>query len=160
MATPVFSFCIPVYSFWHFDDFSWGDTRLVNLEGAQEDEDDDNDKIVLGKWNDDYKASSEDPEPSQTSTVSITPSQASGRYERKKGLYSAVDINRQIENMDSARMGNLKIHITDLLESIGFESMTDGKFRELLEQKVGLDLSGMKDEIIACVEEILQKRTE
>ncbi|KAI9267805.1 chitin synthase-domain-containing protein [Sporodiniella umbellata] len=29
LAIPIFSFFIPVYSFWHFDDFSWGNTRLV-----------------------------------------------------------------------------------------------------------------------------------
>ncbi|KAL1918096.1 uncharacterized protein VTP21DRAFT_3362 [Calcarisporiella thermophila] len=28
-AIPVFSFYIPLYSFWHFDDFSWGNTRVV-----------------------------------------------------------------------------------------------------------------------------------
>jgi chitin synthase len=28
-ALPVFSFWIPVYSYWHFDDFSWGNTRVV-----------------------------------------------------------------------------------------------------------------------------------
>ncbi|KAI9471005.1 MAG: chitin synthase-domain-containing protein [Benjaminiella poitrasii] len=28
-ALPVFSFYIPVYSYWHFDDFSWGNTRVV-----------------------------------------------------------------------------------------------------------------------------------
>ncbi|RCI06194.1 hypothetical protein CU098_006877 [Rhizopus stolonifer] len=29
LALPVFSFYIPVYSYWHFDDFSWGNTRVV-----------------------------------------------------------------------------------------------------------------------------------
>ncbi|KAI8985511.1 chitin synthase-domain-containing protein [Pilobolus umbonatus] len=29
LAIPLFSFFIPIYSFWHFDDFSWGNTRLV-----------------------------------------------------------------------------------------------------------------------------------
>ncbi|KAL1920103.1 uncharacterized protein VTP21DRAFT_1249 [Calcarisporiella thermophila] len=28
-AIPVFSFYIPLYAFWHFDDFSWGNTRVV-----------------------------------------------------------------------------------------------------------------------------------
>ncbi|KAL0083036.1 chitin synthase [Phycomyces blakesleeanus] len=28
-AIPIFSFFIPLYSFWHFDDFSWGNTRVV-----------------------------------------------------------------------------------------------------------------------------------
>ena len=29
LATPVFAFYLPLYSFWHFDDFSWGNTRIV-----------------------------------------------------------------------------------------------------------------------------------
>ncbi|KAL7750257.1 hypothetical protein RI367_004430 [Sorochytrium milnesiophthora] len=29
LAIPVFSLFIPVYSFWHMDDFSWGNTRIV-----------------------------------------------------------------------------------------------------------------------------------
>lgn len=28
-ATPVFAFGLPLYSFWHMDDFSWGNTRVV-----------------------------------------------------------------------------------------------------------------------------------
>ncbi|CEP12919.1 hypothetical protein [Parasitella parasitica] len=28
-AIPVFSFYIPIYAYWHFDDFSWGNTRVV-----------------------------------------------------------------------------------------------------------------------------------
>ncbi|KAI8587945.1 chitin synthase 6 [Geranomyces variabilis] len=29
LAMPVFSFWLPLYSFWHFDDFSWGNTRKI-----------------------------------------------------------------------------------------------------------------------------------
>ncbi|CAG8454713.1 848_t:CDS:10 [Ambispora gerdemannii] len=29
LAFPLFSFFIPIYAFWHFDDFSWGNTRMV-----------------------------------------------------------------------------------------------------------------------------------
>ncbi|CAJ0914621.1 10223_t:CDS:1, partial [Entrophospora sp. SA101] len=28
-AMPLFSFYLPIYAFWHFDDFSWGNTRVV-----------------------------------------------------------------------------------------------------------------------------------
>jgi len=35
LATPVFSFCLPLYSFWHMDDFSWGNTRIVTGEKGQ-----------------------------------------------------------------------------------------------------------------------------
>lgn len=29
-ALPIWNFVLPVYSFWHFDDFSWGETRFVS----------------------------------------------------------------------------------------------------------------------------------
>ncbi|OMJ10389.1 Chitin synthase 6 [Smittium culicis] len=32
---PLWSFVLPVYSFWHFDDFSWGNTRTVVGEGKK-----------------------------------------------------------------------------------------------------------------------------
>ncbi|KAI9296380.1 hypothetical protein K502DRAFT_314454 [Neoconidiobolus thromboides FSU 785] len=35
MALPIFAFFIPLYSFWHFDDFSWGNTRVVLGEGGK-----------------------------------------------------------------------------------------------------------------------------
>ncbi|KAJ7497136.1 glycosyltransferase family 2 protein [Mycena latifolia] len=35
IALPVWNFLLPVYAFWHFDDFSWGETRKV--EGEQKD---------------------------------------------------------------------------------------------------------------------------
>lgn len=35
LAMPVFAFYLPLYSFWHFDDFSWGNTRLVVGENGK-----------------------------------------------------------------------------------------------------------------------------
>lgn len=32
LAIPVFTFALPLYSFWHMDDFSWGNTRVVTGE--------------------------------------------------------------------------------------------------------------------------------
>ncbi|ORY02427.1 hypothetical protein K493DRAFT_312084 [Basidiobolus meristosporus CBS 931.73] len=35
ISLPIFSFFLPVYSFWHFDDFSWGNTRVVVGESGK-----------------------------------------------------------------------------------------------------------------------------
>jgi chitin synthase len=35
IATPIFSFALPLYAFWHMDDFSWGNTRIVVGEKGQ-----------------------------------------------------------------------------------------------------------------------------
>ena len=32
LALPIWNFVLPVYAFWHFDDFSWGETRKVEGE--------------------------------------------------------------------------------------------------------------------------------
>ncbi|EPQ25956.1 uncharacterized protein PFL1_06412 [Pseudozyma flocculosa PF-1] len=47
LAYPVFSFFLPLYSFWHMDDFSWGNTRIVVGEkGAK--------KIIAGTDDEPY----------------------------------------------------------------------------------------------------------
>nr|ANG56506.1 chitin synthase class V [Ustilago esculenta] len=47
LAYPVFSFFLPIYSFWHMDDFSWGNTRIVVGEKG-------NKKIVAGSDDEPY----------------------------------------------------------------------------------------------------------
>ncbi|KAL7751349.1 ATP-dependent RNA helicase [Sorochytrium milnesiophthora] len=37
LALPVWNFLLPVYAFWHFDDFSWGQTRKVDGETGKDD---------------------------------------------------------------------------------------------------------------------------
>jgi chitin synthase len=37
LALPIWNFVLPLYAFWHFDDFSWGDTRKVQGEVKQMD---------------------------------------------------------------------------------------------------------------------------
>ncbi|KAI8854469.1 chitin synthase-domain-containing protein [Chytridium lagenaria] len=36
LALPVWNFVLPLYAFWHFDDFSWGETRKVEGEGKND----------------------------------------------------------------------------------------------------------------------------
>ncbi|KPI43673.1 Chitin synthase 8 [Cyphellophora attinorum] len=36
LAMPVFSLGLPLYAFWHMDDFSWGNTRLVTGESGNQ----------------------------------------------------------------------------------------------------------------------------
>jgi len=35
LATPIFALGLPLYAFWHMDDFSWGNTRVVTGEKGQ-----------------------------------------------------------------------------------------------------------------------------
>jgi chitin synthase len=60
LAMPVFSLGLPLYAFWHMDDFSWGNTRLITGEKGKQivitDEGKfDPDSIPKKKW-EDYQA--------------------------------------------------------------------------------------------------------
>ncbi|KAJ3040761.1 hypothetical protein HDV00_010518 [Rhizophlyctis rosea] len=58
LAIPIFGCYIPMYSFWHFDDFSWGNTRQVTEEGGKKkevpvaEEPFDPASVPLVKWSD------------------------------------------------------------------------------------------------------------
>ncbi|KAI8393502.1 chitin synthase-domain-containing protein [Radiomyces spectabilis] len=57
IALPIWNFILPVYSFWHFDDFSWGATRVVAGEKKDKGHGDaegkfDSSRLVMKKWED------------------------------------------------------------------------------------------------------------
>ncbi|CAK5265359.1 unnamed protein product [Mycena citricolor] len=56
LALPVWNFILPVYAFWHFDDFSWGETRKVEGEGKDKGHGDEGGaigaEIPLRRWED------------------------------------------------------------------------------------------------------------
>lgn len=37
LSLPIWNFLLPTYAFWHFDDFSWGQTRKVAGEDKKDD---------------------------------------------------------------------------------------------------------------------------
>jgi chitin synthase len=58
LSLPIWNFVLPVYAYWHFDDFSWGDTRKVegsdkkkeaSGHGDKEGEFDSS-KVTMKKW--------------------------------------------------------------------------------------------------------------
>lgn len=54
LSLPIWNFVLPVYAYWHMDEFSWGDTRKIAGGGGEEDEEGDFDgsHIVMKKWRD------------------------------------------------------------------------------------------------------------
>lgn len=59
LSLPVWNFVLPVYAFWHFDDFSWGDTRKAAGEKKGADKaghggegEFDSSKITMKRWGD------------------------------------------------------------------------------------------------------------
>ncbi|TIB17367.1 hypothetical protein E3P89_00156 [Wallemia ichthyophaga] len=54
-SLPIWNAILPAYSFWHFDDFSWGATRQIEGEGAEESHGDkegefDPSHIIMKRW--------------------------------------------------------------------------------------------------------------
>ncbi|CAE6469196.1 unnamed protein product [Rhizoctonia solani] len=55
LSLPVWNFILPAYAFWHFDDFSWGQTRMVAGEKKEQGHGDkegefDSSHIVMKRW--------------------------------------------------------------------------------------------------------------
>ena len=48
LSLPVWNFLLPLYAFWHFDDFSWGDTRKIQGEIKQADHSNKNGDYQIG----------------------------------------------------------------------------------------------------------------
>lgn len=92
VAVPVFSFGLPLYSFWHMDDFSWGNTRVVTGEKGKKIVITDEGKfdpasIPRKKW-EEYQAELWD---AQTSRGDDTRSEVSGfSYATKPGMNVGV----------------------------------------------------------------------
>ena len=43
---PIYNVFLPIYSFWHLDDFSWGNTRQVSAKQVQAENDLENEEIL------------------------------------------------------------------------------------------------------------------
>ena len=60
LSLPIWNLILPSYAYWHFDDFSWGDTRLAagEIKGAgkgghnEGDGEFDSSQITMKRWND------------------------------------------------------------------------------------------------------------
>ncbi|KAJ2207005.1 Chitin synthase, class 5, partial [Coemansia sp. RSA 520] len=55
LSLPVWNFVLPTYAYWHFDDFSWGQTRMVQGETkdtghGDKDGEFDSKQIVMKRW--------------------------------------------------------------------------------------------------------------
>jgi chitin synthase len=55
LSLPIWNFILPVYAFWKFDDFSWGDTRKTAGEktkkaGIEYEGEFDSSKITMKRW--------------------------------------------------------------------------------------------------------------
>ncbi|KAF2010307.1 glycosyltransferase family 2 protein [Aaosphaeria arxii CBS 175.79] len=116
LATPIFAFGLPLYAFWHMDDFSWGNTRLVTGEKGQKIVVSDEGKfdpasIPKKKW-DEYQA-----EMWEQHTMRDDRSEVSGiSYGTKRFMHGSASVmgseyggmppSRPMSHLDLPRYGN------------------------------------------------------
>ncbi|KAI8377815.1 chitin synthase-domain-containing protein [Radiomyces spectabilis] len=84
-ALPIWNFVLPIYSFWHFDDFSWGATRVVAGEKKDKGHDDaegkfDSSRLVMKKW-EDWEAERTGQRPSKNKMMLKTPMEAPAAFD-------------------------------------------------------------------------------
>lgn len=153
LGVPAFGLYIPIYSFWHFDDFSWGNTRLaVGEDGAahqvkKELEHFDPSSIPLTKWSE-YETSREGGGSDGKSEVS----HFTGGYEesvRGEGTVIGEPNNFPTDEQ-------LLQEIRHILSTTDLMKITKKSVRERLTRLFGVDVSPRKEYIHSCIDSILK----
>lgn len=84
LSLPIWNFVLPLYAFWHFDDFSWGETRRVTGEikghdHSARDGEFDGTGINMKRWSEWVQVRKQEHELAERARMS-TPAASTGRY--------------------------------------------------------------------------------
>ncbi|KAG0173895.1 hypothetical protein DFQ30_006726 [Apophysomyces sp. BC1015] len=152
LAIPVFSFLIPIYAFWHFDDFSWGNTRIVVGEKGQ--------RKAVG------------PEEGTFDPLTVPTkrwSEHEREWEKKDTSCSEDDEGRMYDEMtctcpseEQAGYFPTDVEMIQAIEQILDEhdlmQLTKKQVRDALSNHFGVDMDVKRDFINQCIEELLAER--
>jgi chitin synthase len=119
LAMPVFSLGLPLYAFWHMDDFSWGNTRLVTGEAGKQilisDEGKfDPDSIPKKKW-EEYQAELWDAQTQRDEARS----EISGYSYGTKSYYPAGSVYGVAPDQQQLLAGSRSVSQLDMHQSMG-----------------------------------------
>ncbi|KAI8977967.1 chitin synthase [Pilobolus umbonatus] len=186
LAIPVFSFLIPIYAFWHFDDFSWGNTRVVVGEKGQKvavaaDEGTfDPSVIPVKRWSEHEQEMLEeyDCEKSMTksshysSTVhssgrpsySVTPPPYPRVYSSANSIHTEIgprgsgapSVSQTLYTLPSDRM--ILQEIERILDNHDLMHLTKKQVRDTLSDSFGVNMASKKDYINKCIDQLLAVR--
>ncbi len=156
----MFGLYIPIYSFWHFDDFSWGNTRVViDPSGKPKTEDSlanvpfDPSCIPLKLWSD-YQSSRNELIDTQ-STMSINSgSTQKVALENMRGSSFQNTPATEKEIMPSDHM--ILTEIRHILSTSDLMTVTKKTVRDKLSRFFGVDLTVKRDFINKAIEDILK----
>jgi chitin synthase len=174
LALPFFTFFIPVYAFWHFDDFSWGSTRIVVGEkGGRkqiiDEEPFDPNSIPMKSWSE-YEQERWENESSMTKQTGYAQSEARSQYTAPPSVHSGIPnqyyppsytpsgVNYPISGSvvgpsDEQIVAQIKL----ILETADLMKITKKQIRNQLGAFFGIDLTFKKDFINSVIEDLLKK---
>jgi len=183
LALPVFSFYIPVYAFWHFDDFSWGNTRVILGEDGKkafhsaDQKPFDPKSITLTKWSDHENEVWEKQSQSQYTHKSI-PYNHQNESVYGGSIYDGSTYSQQTPPIYNNRISmfapgsnyapgsgyggvqptdeELLFEVRRILSTANLMNITKKQVRDELSVWFKVDLSGRKGLINGYIEDILQ----
>ncbi|AOW07845.1 chitin synthase-domain-containing protein [Yarrowia lipolytica] len=177
LAIPIFSLAIPLYSFWHMDDFSWGNTRVVLGEKGKKmilssEGKFDPAEIPMQRWEDyqaenweeddlhdheQYDRRSNFDQMSSYDAYHDSPFMdevSMHQNESKVGLLSTPDpapvMSHNLPSNEEITEG-----VRDILRTADLMSVTKKSIRRSLEERFGCSLTPKRDYINFVVEAIL-----
>ncbi|CAO3682868.1 hypothetical protein G6F70_002985 [Rhizopus microsporus] len=131
LAIPVFSFFIPIYSFWHFDDFSWGNTRIVVGEKGEK------------------KAVGPDEGVFDPSTIPLK------RWSEYEEMKRQDEENSQTEEEMTQEDKLIYEEIERIFEEYDLMEISRKKVRDILSETFQMDMTCKKEFINDCIDRIL-----
>ncbi|ORY18556.1 chitin synthase 6 [Clohesyomyces aquaticus] len=153
LATPIFAFGLPLYAFWHMDDFSWGNTRIVVGEKGQKVIISDEGKfdpasIPKKKWDEwqheMWEAQTSRDDRSEVSGVSYGTKRFMNSASVAGSDYGAIPPSRPMSHLDLPRFGNTS-RMSLAHSGYGYENM------EMMNMNLPSD-----DALLAEIREILR----
>jgi len=165
LALPVFGFYIPLYSFWHFDDFSWGNTRLVVGDKgkkkfvAEEEDKFDPKSIPRKKWQE------HEQEMWESNTTISSDTQKSRKVSRPPTVLSDFRPSSELRSSSVIRGGGgsfvmpsdeeILATVRKILDNADLMNITKKQVRDELTRIFGVDMTPRKEWINMCIEGIL-----
>ncbi|KAI9797038.1 MAG: hypothetical protein M1835_002288 [Candelina submexicana] len=129
LATPVFAFGLPLYAFWHMDDFTWGNTRIITGEKGRKVVITDEGKfdptsIPRKKW-EDYQAELWDAQTQRDDRSEISGySYGTKSFAPAGSEYGGYASPRAMSHMDLPRYGSrMSLAPSDIMARPGYQEM-------------------------------------
>ena len=164
LAIPVFSFLVPLYAFWHFDDFSWGNTRIVVGESGSKkavgpDEGTFDPSTVPTKRWDDHERDMIYWEDHPEEAPPYAP-YASSVVDDRSSFVSRGNASRCSERSTQQQPTDRAIFnaIERILDSHNLMQLTKKQVRDVLSEQFGTDMEERRDFINKLIEQSLARR--